>query len=1104
MASKLFDDSDVFETAEWVRSGTYVLKQIDLFNWGAFNGRHCAQIDPFGSAIIGPTGSGKTTVVDALMTLITSQPRYNFASTGGHESDRDLISYIRGVTGAGNATGDGRHISRQGKTTTGVSAIFQNDQHHVEVAGIFWLDTNNATNADRKDLWIYSERDDQSLDDWLTLHHEGGARELKQHIRDTTHIKVFDTKKAYLSQLRRCFEVGENAFTLLNRAAGLKQINSIDEIFRELVLEDHSVFDRAREVANEFDDLNAIHSELVVAKKQQQSLIPIVKANQKFQETITQREQTRALTTMLPIWIGQLGSTLWQQQVEQLFDKLEQVNHKVEGNSNILEQQEQQTDIAYQKYLQCGGSSLEQLKEQIDDKTKQLDKCRKQANEYSQVMRSMQRDDRLDPDSFSTNVNWAREQLENLSRQVEQATDQLYQIGATKSRDMEVVRELTTEITAIRQRPDSNIPFKYQQFRAELAAALTIEEQSLPFIAELVEIKQAHSAWRGAIERALGGNRLRILTPPETLQKALSWINHRDNKLHVRLLNAREPEHPVKFHVDGFAHKLTFKAHPCREAMKSLLAEVDRHCVDSVDDLASTPHGLTQQGMMSGKAKHFDKHDQQQLDRGWLTGFSNKDQLSSLTTSLDQASLAYKQSQQQHEDARHQLQSHDNTIKLLNSLIEQEFESIDVQSLEKNIGILQQRLAAISDPVSDIGKTQSVFENAKSTLNQIKLKREQLVIERTRHESELNQAKQALELSKQRISASLDESQQALCAKHLVSSDSIKLEHLSETEQALTRSLQDQTERLNQKQSRLSNELIRLMEAAKRVDTGALAEVNTQQQDITAYLERLRVLEEEALPEKQERFLAYLNQSSDQGVTQLLFDVDNEVRSIEDRIEELNLTLKKVNFQDNRYLQLAPRKVTHESLRTLQRAQAALRSAELNDDKGEGQFHALENIVNLVRDASEKKRTVAARALLDPRYRLQFLVSVLDRASGELIESRSGSQGGSGGEKEIIASYILTASLSYALCPDGSNQPLFGTIILDEAFSKSSHAVASRIISALKEFGLHSIFVTPNKEMRLLREHTRSALLVHMGSHGASLTSLSWQELEAQAQQRLQ
>ncbi len=157
----------------------------------------------------------------------------------------------------------------------------------------------------------------------------------------------------------------------------------------------------------------------------------------------------------------------------------------------------------------------------------------------------------------------------------------------------------------------------------------------------------------------------------------------------------------------------------------------------------------------------------------------------------------------------------------------------------------------------------------------------------------------------------------------------------------------------------------------------------------------------------------------------------------------------------------------------------------------------------MLRDAGDSRRTVWARALLDPRYRLQFSYAVIDRESGDLIESRTSSQGGSGGEKEIIASYILTASLSYALCPDGLSRPLFGTIVLDEAFSKSSQAVAGRIISALTEFGLHAVFVTPNKEMRLLRDHTHSAILVHRKDARATLTSICWEELEAHAEARL-
>ena len=82
-------------------------------------------------------------------------------------------------------------------------------------------------------------------------------------------------------------------------------------------------------------------------------------------------------------------------------------------------------------------------------------------------------------------------------------------------------------------------------------------------------------------------------------------------------------------------------------------------------------------------------------------------------------------------------------------------------------------------------------------------------------------------------------------------------------------------------------------------------------------------------------------------------------------------------------------------------------------------------------------------------------------------------------------------------------RPLFGTVVLDEAFSKSSQAVAARIIEALRQFGLHPLFITPNKEMRLLRKHTRSAVLVHRKGQRAATSSLSWEELDEQAARRL-
>ena len=101
-----------------------------------------------------------------------------------------------------------------------------------------------------------------------------------------------------------------------------------------------------------------------------------------------------------------------------------------------------------------------------------------------------------------------------------------------------------------------------------------------------------------------------------------------------------------------------------------------------------------------------------------------------------------------------------------------------------------------------------------------------------------------------------------------------------------------------------------------------------------------------------------------------------------------------------------------------------------------------------------------------------------------------------------MASHILTASLSYALCPAGASRPLYGTVVLDEAFSKSSQSAATRIVEALRIFGLHPIFVTPNKEIGLLKRHTKRVICVQRPKKQSSLASISWDKLEGLARLR--
>ncbi|NOZ54765.1 MAG: hypothetical protein GXP08_16780 [Gammaproteobacteria bacterium] len=1081
----------------------FILTHLEVFNWGPFSGAWCAEIDPNGSAIIGPTGSGKTTLVDALMTLIVARPRYNLASTGGHESDRDLLSYVRGVTGAGNST-DNDHIARQGKTTTGISARFSNGNQTIQIGAVLWIDGISFAAKDQKDLWLYTERDDQSLQQWLTLHQDGGTRALKQYGRETDKLRIFDTKKAYLAQLRQSFEVGENAFILLNRAAGLKQLNSIDEIFRELVLEDHSAFNRAAEVANEFDDLSAIHDELETARKQEQSLIPIARTHEKFSHCQTELDRYQTLLNIVTIWYASAAHTGWRHRAEEIEQTIDKLRAKIAEQEQQAHRLKEKADTLKEIYLKAGGTDIEQLKELISAQEKLLQTKRDHATSYHNITHQLDLTKTLTREALRQNQQQAKNLDAQLQAQLTQEEETLQTVAAELGNIKKREARYQDEITKIKQRPGSNIPARYQDFRTEFANALKIPEEQLPFVAQLLEVKTEEQAWRGAIERAIGANRLRILVPSAQMQAALAWVNSRDNRLHVRLFEAKVTKQTAQFLADGFTRKLNFKEHPYREALKPLLAAIDRHCVDSPEVLRKTAHGMTAQGLMSGRIGYFEKQDQQPLNKNWITGFDNKHRLTTLQDKLNMLAEEKQQQQQNHNNAKYDVKQTEAKLTLLTQLTTLDFDTIDSPSAEATLNDQQQRLALLTAPDSNVTKARQEYEQVEQTHKslhaEINTLNEARVRQATIHESAIKQKESAFK----RIGDGLSDEQLALAKSHLpVVNNDTHLDQLDQDERDERQRLEQARDKTNQTFAKLNKELVRLMASAQKVDNGALAETGTEIEDIPTYLERLKILTEEALPQKQARFLDYLTQSSDQGVTQLLTDIENEASHIEERIDELNQTLQRVDFQAGQYLQLVPQRVRHEKVSTLVKAQQRLRSAALKDDNGESHYNALKNVIAILKDASERKNTVAAKALLDPRHRLQFEAAILNRHNQKEIGKIKGSQSGSGGEKEIIASYILTASLSYALCPDGMTRPLFGTIVLDEAFSKSSQAVAGRIIAALREFGLHPLFVTPNKEMRLLRNHTRSAILVHRKGMKASLTSMSWEELENVAHRKI-
>ncbi|MBY0409198.1 MAG: AAA family ATPase, partial [Burkholderiaceae bacterium] len=504
---------------------SFILQELHLYNWGAFAGRHQVSIDAGNSAIIGPTGSGKTTLVDALMTVLCASPRYNLASTGGHESDRDLVSYVRGASGQGNDSGD--HIARPGRCATGIAArLVRADKGAGEGAGekgseggsetvwlgaLLWFDGSSQSAGDMQKRWLFAQGEGHSLDLWLEEQHSGGALALTRLAKDTEGLQMFSSKAPYLAKLHSFFEVGPNAFTLLNRAAGLKQLNSIDEIFRELVLDDHSVFEDAQRVVDGFAELASIHADLELANAQFVSLLPLRELATREQQQAQQLAHLQTLQMQLPHWFAAQGAQWWSQRVTQLQAQIALRSDDLHKAQTRVDAQRQHEQALHGVYLQAGGTHIESLRENIEHAHKELARTQHHLADYQALARNLGLGANVGVENLPAHQAQAHTAIEQIDAGQPERQAQAESAIAKAHNAQADLDHIQAEYDAVRQRPGSNVPMDFQRFRADLAHHLALPEDELPFVAELVEVRKTEHAWRGAIERALGSHRLRIL-----------------------------------------------------------------------------------------------------------------------------------------------------------------------------------------------------------------------------------------------------------------------------------------------------------------------------------------------------------------------------------------------------------------------------------------------------------------------------------------------------------------------------------------------------------------------------------------------------------------
>ena len=122
------------------------LARLEVFNWGTFDSRvWTLQLDGKSGLLTGDIGSGKSTLVDAITTLLVPANRiaYNKAA-GADNKERTLRSYVLGhyKSERNEVTGAAKPVSLRDNTSYSVIlGVFHNEGYDqtVTLAQVFWM-----------------------------------------------------------------------------------------------------------------------------------------------------------------------------------------------------------------------------------------------------------------------------------------------------------------------------------------------------------------------------------------------------------------------------------------------------------------------------------------------------------------------------------------------------------------------------------------------------------------------------------------------------------------------------------------------------------------------------------------------------------------------------------------------------------------------------------------------------------------------------------------------------------------------------------------------------------------------------------------------------
>lgn len=1094
----------------------WVALDLQLVNWGGYDGYHRVRLASTATLLSGGSGSGKSTLMDAYIALLMPHTTpFNGASNGGvvgrprGKDQRNILSYARGKLDE-SRTEDGtrqRVLRGDGKDTWSAIAMTWADQSGTRFTAVrAWYVPSAARTLE--DVVAVRATCDAPFD--LRELEAAAAQRLSRAAVGAAGLACFDTDREFTARLHSTLGIGASgdggkAVALLGRIQAGQQITTVDALYKAMVLEEPDTFATADAVVEQFDKLSGTREQMITARQQ-------VKALESIREHRAAIEQAgarlRVVDAVGDFDDGSSPAALWRHERRLgLLRRVEadlQQRHR-EAQRLAAETSAQVTtaraelDGVKQTLWASGGDRLATAQRELAAVGARVEEVTRARARLDEVLHSSLGVSVTSQDEFTDLVARARAALADADAKVgaRQALFDAMTERKAASVDLTVLRRDHADAL---HRHD-NIPGDLHATRAALAAAAGLAPEDLPFVAELVEVRTEHEPWRDAFNLALGGFATLMLIDQAHLRAFRHAIDTVRTARRIRFEGVpTDLRDDVGLDGRTLPGRLDYRPSPFTGWLKGELASRFAYvCVDTPGELAQHEKAVTRGGQLSEGRRGA--HGGQ--GKPSVLGFTNTRRLADLERQVARAQARLTAAEKQVDEAEAAWDRHDAQLRAYAAVVELTWDQVDVAAVEAERDRWQHVVDEVTSGSPDVVRLQQRAVELDAHIQELT---EQLG--RTKGESaDLGGRWSVTTDDVDAAQGALDRAQDAgtrLDAEQRAYLDEV----LRGTEPGLARvdEREDPAVALAAFDSVVARaaDVLRADRQAAQQTVGAAREALMR--TFETFVERwpdpnlgtdpdasygdyeriLAELETRGLHQLESEWRASLLRLSGNDLADLHSALARSVREIKERIRPVNEILADLPFADDDHrLRIDARDTQSAVVARFRKELRDLRevlSTEATDAERERRYHRMAKVIDRIRRTSPDFAD-----LVDVRRHVRLSAEKVDLEGNHVaLYDHIGEK--SGGESQELVAFIVGAALRYQLGDAGAARPRYAPVFLDEALIKADARFTGRAIGAWRGLGFQLVIGAPNDKFSALEPHVDLKYVVLKDTTGRSRT----------------